>query len=426
VKPATGRAALSGVGRRALALLAFCIGFGHPALGQDASPQRVFTQSKVAVEHTLKELQSYTAGPLPTLEGFAASGTRPLDRYQRGYYQCAVQVKPDPSGGSLVRVSAKITAWYAAADAAHSGYQVLPSNGRLEADLLDRLQEALDEKASAAPKPDWPAKASHPSDSSSPSIDAPMPRIPTSALHGVPLSPPPAPAPGGSLKLQTDAAEKRERDLAAEAKSLEEILQNQAHPSNLAAVKRDGTPVLQSARVDAPSLFAASAGDEFEILDVTADWIHVRISGLSRGWIRRSGLEMPDADDSRATGDPHSANSVVSFRVTGQQFAPFPGDWASLRGRTVEIFSIQKSGENVKDAGPEEKLEFAKALLQKEYAAAAAASDGIVLIFDSDDGGMVAATAQSLQQWKVGKLSEQAFWRQCFFDPPEILGALPN
>ena len=43
----------------------------------------------------------------------------------------------------MVRVNATITAWYTDPVPAKSGYQVLPSNGRLEADFLDRLQEAL-------------------------------------------------------------------------------------------------------------------------------------------------------------------------------------------------------------------------------------------------------------------------------------------
>ena len=70
-------------------------------------------------------------------------GDRVLSRYQRGYYQCVAQVSSTPSGGSMVRVSATITAWYVDPSATKSGYQVLPSNGRLENDFLDRLQEAL-------------------------------------------------------------------------------------------------------------------------------------------------------------------------------------------------------------------------------------------------------------------------------------------
>ncbi len=71
-----------------------------------------------------------------------------MSRFQRGYYQCETQVISTPSGGSLVRVNATITAWYTDPVAGKSGYQVLPSNGRLENDFLDRLQQALGNGAS--------------------------------------------------------------------------------------------------------------------------------------------------------------------------------------------------------------------------------------------------------------------------------------
>jgi hypothetical protein len=44
---------------------------------------------------------------------------------------------------------------------------------------------------------------------------------------------------------------------------------------------------------------------------------------------------------------------------------------------------------------------------------------GIVVIFDSSDGGMIAATLATLAEWKAGRLSDAALWHKCFFDPPE-------
>ena len=44
---------------------------------------------------------------------------------------------------------------------------------------------------------------------------------------------------------------------------------------------------------------------------------------------------------------------------------------------------------------------------------------GIVVIFDSADGGMVAATMSVLKDWRAGTLSDSALWHKCFFDPPE-------
>ncbi len=52
---------------------------------------------------------------------------------------------------------------------------------------------------------------------------------------------------------------------------------------------------MSSASLNAKTLFLASAHDEFEMLDYKRDWVHVRISGLSRGWIWRNNLEMPDS-----------------------------------------------------------------------------------------------------------------------------------
>jgi hypothetical protein len=83
---------------------------------------------------------------------------------------------------------------------------------------------------------------------------------------------------------------------------------------------------------------------------------------------------------------------------------------------------VEKIDENARDSGPRLKLEFAKSVLDKDYAELAPKAQdvaGIVLIFDAIDGGMIAATLPVLQQWKAGKLSDAALWHQSFFDPPE-------
>src|SRR5260221_12489602 len=64
-----------------------------------------------------------------------------------------MQLVPGDAGTTIVRLSAKITAWYADRDVAKSGYQVLPSNGRLELDFLDRLEEKLTGKPIPANSP---------------------------------------------------------------------------------------------------------------------------------------------------------------------------------------------------------------------------------------------------------------------------------
>lgn len=417
-------------------VLAFCCVQRSQAQGD--GNERTFPQSKATVEKVLKEMQATTGGRLPVLDGFATSADHPLERYQRGYYQSKVQISAATSGGSIVRVSVQVTAWYADPVGARSGYQVLTSNGRLEADLLDRLADQLAAQgqkigathpASAAPERSSSARSPQTSDPAEPTISAPVPRLPE--VGG-----------GLSSSLAQSLAEQEktglqpgQRKLAggdpgglqAEAESLEEVLRNQAHPRNLVAVKKSGTPVVATASLTAKTLFMASAHDEFEMLDFNRDWVHVRISGLSRGWIWRNDLEMPESvpvgDGQTGAAPGHAAAEL--FHVTREENAPFPGDWKPLRGKSVKIVSVEKINETGNDAGPRVRLEFAKSVLDKDYAELAQKPQelaGIVLIFDSVDGGMIAAAFPTLQQWKAGTLSDAALWHQCFFDPPETFG----
>jgi hypothetical protein len=404
--------------------------FGCAAGGraQGDGNERTFPQSKATIEKALKEMQ--TAGRLPVLDGFATSPSHPLERYQRGYYQSKFQVSAAPSGGSVVRVSVQVTAWYADPIASKSGYQLLTSNGRVEADLLDQLGDQLAANAPAASPNSTVNGSTTPAKSplsTEPTIAAPVPRLPEvrgnySSSLAQSLA---EQEKKGSQSGPTKIEDKNAGPLQTEANNLEEILKNQAHPKNLVAVKKSGTPVVASASLSARTLFLASAHDEFEMLDFNRDWVHVRISGLSRGWIWRNNLEMPDSvpeSDVQPTGPPVPTAAEL-FHVAREEVAPFPGDWEPLRGKRVKIVSVEKTDENAKDSGPALKLEFAKTVLDTDYAELAQKAQelaGIVVIFDSADGGMIAASFATLQQWKAGTLSDAALWHQCFFDPPEI------
>src|SRR3984885_14999745 len=450
-----GRAA--GLGRVLThALLGVVIAFfcAQRSQAQGIGQERTFTQSKARVEKALLGMQAATAGRLPVLDGFATSVDHPLDRYVRGYYQAKFQVAAAPSGGSIVRVSVEVTAWYADPAAARSGYQVLTSNGRVEADLLEQLADQLSGKgpqfgaapASAGPEKPFPSQRSSTERSSSgrslsgqtPSSQTPSGqasqqsmKAPSSSEPTISAPVPRLPETSGSLSssLAENLAEREKSGsetgpkkpsgedstgLQAEADSLEEVLKNQSHPNNLVAVKKSGTPVVATASLTAKTLFLASAHDEFEMLDFNRDWVHVRISGLSRGWIWRNNLEMPDSvPDSDAPPSAAPPTSAELFHVAREEVAPFPGDWEPLRGKRVKIVSVEKTDENAKDSGPALKLEFAKSVLDREYAELAQKAQelaGIVVIFDSADGGMIAASFATLQQWKAGTLSDAALW----------------
>jgi hypothetical protein len=441
--------------RAALPLALILVGAAQRGSAQAGPYERAYRQSKSAVEKALKELQPSMSGRLPALEGFASSGDHPLNRYQRAYYQSAVQVSSTASGGSLVRVSTKVTAWYADSIPSRSGYQLLTSNGRIESDLLDQLTDLLATSPSAtssgSPDKSFPVSASAASakrpstagkgienkGTQEPTISAPMPRSPdagrtfssSSSSAEAGLSAQQLADSKNSLKpldrtaIDRPATDRAATGLQSEAASLEEVLKNTAHPKNLVAIKKTGTPVVATPSLNGKTLFLASAHDEFEMLDFNVDWVHVRISGLSRGWIWRTSLEMPEGiSDIPQAGASAKLVAADLFQVTREETAPFPGDWEPLRGKNVKIISVQKIQENEKDSGARAKLEFAKSLLDKNYAELAAKSQelaGVVLIFDSVDGGMIAATLPTVQQWKAGTLSDAALWHQCYFDPPE-------
>jgi hypothetical protein len=403
---------------------------------QGGGYERTFAESKATIEKALKDMPASMAGRLPVLDGFAAVGDHPLDRYQRAYFQSTVEVSATASGGSVVRVRTKVTAWYSDTIPTRSGYQLLTSNGRLEADLLDQLSAELHARATASaanrqPVPETvPAvAAATPSKPTAPPPDestpaAPMRRFPeTGGTFSDKVAQGLAAQQSADQTAPNPAADKDPGGLKAEAESLEEVLKSQTHPKNLVAVKKSGTPVVATASLTAKTLFMASAHDEFEMLDFNADWVHVRISGLSRGWIWRNSLEMPEGIPDTASGSAPAPAADDFFKVSREETASFPGDWAPLRNKRVKIISVQKTDEAAADTDPKLKLEFAKSQLDKIYKELSGKPElaGVVLIFDSADGGMIATTMGTLQQWKAGKLSDAALWHQSYFDPPETL-----
>ena len=273
------------------------------------SYERTFHQPKSAVEKALKELQPALSGRLPVLDGFALTGDHPLNHYQRAYYQTAVQVSSSASGDSVVRASTKVTAWYADSNPSHSGYQLLISNGRLESDLLDQLADLLASK----PNTSNPTVASANKrgtmgkSADEPAISAPVPQ---------PQEKEKSPEPGRGLHrpwsrvshLRVQRTTKLRQKLPAQTSLQAEAAapgggaQEPGASKELVAVKKSGTPIVSSPSLTGKTLFLASAHDEFEMLDFDADWVHVRISGLSRGWIWRTSLEMPEGISRRSAG----------------------------------------------------------------------------------------------------------------------------
>jgi hypothetical protein len=422
--------------------LIFLAAFGcELSLAQTGVYQQTFPVSVAEAKAALQTVSATSRGRLPTLEGFVQPGEEPMDRYDKGYYECTFQVLAAVGGGTIVRATAKVTAWYSDADAARSGYRVLVSNGRLESDALDRVAEKLSPRAQngsigttaiIAPTPPSPKAAA--SNAAPPSGDALVPLrlgsasaaigAATKAPHVTPdaESNPPSGMGAESVKAQQAANERKSLELSNYIKNLEEIQRNQSHPADLAAVKNSKTPVFAKPAENTQVLLNADAQDEFPILGVDGTWVHVQISGLSRGWIRRSQLEMPSdfAASAASPTENHSAHDVI-FKVANEQTIPFSGSWEPLKGKIVRIEWIQPANPAT-STSKTEKLAFAKSVILKTYEKmheSTQPAEGIVVVFDSADGGQIEATLSSVKGLASRGISDAVFWRQCSLDPRE-------
>ncbi len=380
---------------------------------QSPLPERTFHCSKADVLKALHDIPSYPGGKLPVLDGFASPSGDLLENYKRGYYEYDVQVRSPRPGETTVRVSAKITAWYGGAS---SGYRLLKSSGRLESDLLDALDDKLNPGAAArtaaTPSP-LAAAQTLPDDPSATSANRSF--FNTPRLTSAPSSAKPAPA-----KATDPNTAKRLQELTLQEKNLEAILHEQARPNNLAIVKRSNTPLVAQPLEGAEVLFQCEAEDEFEVLDTAEGWVHVKISGISRGWIKRQYVDLPGAATVSPSAIAADQQETDIVRQTKQEVGAFPGKWEPLDGKRVEIIWVQPPDKDQFGTSP--KWAVAKTVFRKAEASGppdAGQIAGVVVIFDSVDGGMAATTLANLQQWRAGHLSDDNFWRRCWRDPAE-------
>jgi hypothetical protein len=391
------------------------------------------------VDQAIQQLHGSTKGRLPILEGFVEEGREPVNRFARGFYECAALVSSDASGLTFVRITAKITAWYTDPVAAQSGYRVLPSNGRIETDLLDQLGELLAKKttstapapSNAAPRVSLPTAPTRAALANRPLGLAPaISPVIAPVLREPPTGPTTAPSKEdlNLLEQRQEQAEKSAKSLSDDVQNLEEILRNQSHPDNLAVVRKAGTPIL--AKPGGTVLLTADAEDEFEVITLEGNWVHVQISGPSRGWIQRAQLDLPKGFTNISKAQtPSVAGDEPVFRVNHEDTHPFTGKWPQLQGKTVRIIWVEPAVDATQTTSGDAKRKFAKSVFVeafKEQSSAAQPPGGVVIIFDSADGGQVSVSISNLAQWQAGQLSEDSFWKQCLVEPSEMFQSAQN
>ena len=411
--------------RRASAVLLLVIAITSAIAAAQSSPsEHVFQVSRSELDKALQNLHAYSPGRLPILEGFVAPDVPALDKYQRAYFQYKLDIRPSGAGATSLRVSAKVTAWYVSDNTAQAGYRALPSNGRLETDLIERLEETLQQKSARvadtdASKSDTTQAGAQDRTRSVARSRQPEPAKSSAFSASLPLEQPASRAGLAPPDPRELTQQKRVQQLNEQAANLEEILRNQAHPNDLAAVLKSGTPVLAKPFDAGEVLFRADAEDEFKVLDESGDWVHVQVSGISRGWIRRAELEMPgaaaDIESKVPAGSPESA--------THEETSLFPGEWSALRGRMVRITWVRLESGGA--PGGTDRWQLARSVFRDTYGRISRSNpkiEGVVIVIDAPDGGMIAATADALRRWNTGAITDAAFRKECWTDSPEAMG----
>ncbi|MGB9435850.1 MAG: hypothetical protein WBQ89_26615, partial [Candidatus Acidiferrum sp.] len=123
-----------------------------------------------------------------------------------------------------------------------------------------------------------------------------------------------------------------------------------------------------------------------------------------------------------AQEDRGLGSKFPGFRVEREEISGFPGDWASLKGKPVKIYTVQPISQNPRESGPAVRLEYSLALFEqglKESASVTPTPEGVVVIFDAADGGIAGATLADIQKFVAGSQTREAFWSQSYLDPIE-------
>jgi len=415
------------VSAHAFALFVFGLFLAAQALPQsDSSPvvERTFRCSVDAMQKALQDIGGFGGGKLPIVDGFVTATSTQVEHYERPYYQYRVHLRSVDANTTAISVEAMISAWYADSDPARSEYRALPSNGRLETDLLDRLQRALAGTPSST--------------SSAPSkTDIPRGSVPTSqaTLDKSAKLPGPTTLPTASqeqldaILAQRQTVREKTAALQTQIEQLKSADRKPANASRLASVKHSGVGVMSRQNFGGPVLFRAQAEDEFEVVDLQSGWAQVRLGPDTTGYIQADELalsselvaKLPNASpDNGSPAASGSAQRDLGFSVSREDVTVFSGDWIRLKGKKVLFVYAQPRGLLSDMASQDAKLGYAKRIFQSRYHAVSQSQtdvEGVVVVFLGTRGGVAAATLADIRQWVEGGLPDEAFVNRCSLDP---------
>jgi hypothetical protein len=431
------------------ALLLLAAAAAKSTSAQAVPVERSYGHSLDEVQRALQELDVEATSRLPFLDGFVSARANSLDRLENPRYVLRSDLVRVGPSETIVRISAKITAWYQNSDASHSEYRAIPSNGRLESDFLDRLSARLDPASNAhaetgaeAPSAaDQQARTLAPSSESRPSISAGA----NAAVAKLSRNAPDQATQIEALRAQRKAREAAAGDLNAQIAKLQVAAKERTNQTGMAIIHRAHTPVFEKADQTSRILLHANAEDEFSVIDVrggsagaASAWVHVQLENGKQGWVRAGQLETAaEAAETSGAAQGHSADSAadpavdragnqttnagaVHFAPASEEIKTFSGDWAALKGKPVLFVFAQPNGALSDDSLVHSQVAFAKQTFEIGLNQATHSQEtlaGVVVVFLGPKGGIAAATLPDIRRWRDGIISDKLFLSRCSLDP---------
>jgi len=362
---------------------------GALAEGPPDTQEREYPFPIAVVLTALRQMGAYTGARLPELEGFVRTDGALLPPYERPYYEYKITLLPVTSERTLVRLKANISAWYQDPEGQQSGYRALVSNGRLEGDLLDRLQGFLTHNKSKI--------------------------VTDPGALNTRLA---------TLHQQRLDAERKVAELQEQVQGLQSAVPTTA-PLEYASVNH---PVAIVSAPGEPSslLLRAAPDDEFQVLEHRGIWLRVALDGSADGWVKRPEVQLVASSPANAPDTRKASPGRDDFAVIREEISPFSGEWPRLKDKQALYVFVRPEGSLI-NGSEGRKLRFAEAIFRERYQEIVHTSklfvEGIVVIFLDQRGGVAAASMEDIGRLTEGNLTQGGFLKKCSFDPP---GAFEN
>jgi len=411
-------------------LLAMMVGSSAFAQ-QNTQVERVYKYPRVEVERVLRDLQAYATTPLPALDGFVNADAITFDLYENPQYEFRIKLTEQAPEQTLVSLSARITAWNPDPALSQSRYVLVPSNGRLEKELLDHLAAYLEKGSLRRP-------SSSPSTLKAPVSESPRPLSPAPGWTAVrpngalgsstvksvdPVASPqdfknadagtPA-AEIAKVQAEREAIRREEEKLQQQISELETARDSRKRLSDLAVVKTPQAPIYAEANELSKILLRADPEDEFEVTEARFGWVHVRLQDSGRGWIKISELLLPNERDINVDS--------ADFTEPSEEVALFTGSWLPLKDKPTLFVVAQPKHAIPKDSLGQTQIEFAEHAFLDGYRTAAHSQEkivGVAVMFLGDKAGVAAATLTDIDRWQKGTLTDKLFLARCSLSPPD-------